>query len=176
MHIIRAFIAALADMFAAFTNVATHHRNQAYGPRWSRHRQRRIDSYRRRRPRRGDLPVMNSRGACWLAAFVVPRRMLRYAGQLLSGFGTCRALERNEVMGKSNKSGLRRAFGLDELGIIIPPSKISNIKLSRIEHAKDRGGCTLCYPHGPETTNSTDRKNKRSWKHYRRTQYRVKDL
>ena len=64
-------------------------------------------------------------------------------------------------MGKGNKSGLRRAFGLDEQGSVMLPLKISNIRLSRIEHVA--GGGTRCFPHGPETTNSTDKKNKKTW-------------
>jgi hypothetical protein len=75
-------------------------------------------------------------------------------------------------MGKSNKSRLRRGFGVDEFGQIVLPHRFSNVKLSRIEHDKDRGGCGLCYPHGFETTNATDRKNNRSWKRQRKTKYK----
>ncbi len=74
-------------------------------------------------------------------------------------------------MGKGNKSGLKEAFRVDEYGQLLLPAKVSNVKLSRIEHSKERGGCTRCYPHGPETDNATRKKNKRSWKQNRKTQY-----
>ena len=79
-------------------------------------------------------------------------------------------------MGKGNESSLRKAFGVEESGVICLPVKVSNVKLSRIEHAGERGGCTWCYPHGMETTNSTCAKNRRSWKHYRKAQYRPKQV
>ena len=79
-------------------------------------------------------------------------------------------------MGRANKNRLRRSFGLDDMDAVALPPKISNIKLSRIEHAQDRGGCTICYPHGLETTNATAKKNKKTWKHYRNTQYRPTDV
>lgn len=47
-------------------------------------------------------------------------------------------------MGKGNKSGLRRAFGVDEFGQPLLPAKVSNVKLSRIEHFRERGGCPHC--------------------------------
>lgn len=75
-------------------------------------------------------------------------------------------------MGKGNKSGVRRAFGVDEYGQPLLPAKVSNVKLSRIEHFRERGGCARCYPHGFETTNATSKKNRRSWKKHRRRQYK----
>jgi len=77
-------------------------------------------------------------------------------------------------MDKANKSGVRRAFGVGEDGQILIPLKISNVVLARIEHAADRGGCTRCFPHGVETTNATCKKNRRSWKNDRKTQYKVR--
>jgi hypothetical protein len=79
-------------------------------------------------------------------------------------------------VGRADKKRLKRSFGWDDLGVVALPPKISNVKLSRIEHAKDRGGCTICYPHGVETTNATAKKNKRTWKLYRHTQYRPRDV
>jgi len=77
-------------------------------------------------------------------------------------------------MGKANKSGMRRAFGIGEYGELLLSGKISNVALARIEHAADRGGCTRCFPHGVETTNATCKKNRRSWKNHRKTQYKVR--
>jgi hypothetical protein len=79
-------------------------------------------------------------------------------------------------MGTRNRVGLRKAFGTEETGEIALPPKFSNVKLSRIAHAGERGGCTWCYPHGMETDNATCSKNRRSWKHSRKTQYRVKRI
>jgi hypothetical protein len=42
---------ALAGLFGRHQGVRGHHKNQAYGPRWSEHRPRRINQYHRRRPR-----------------------------------------------------------------------------------------------------------------------------
>lgn|GEM_PF-469029 len=77
------------------------------------------------------------------------------------------------IMGKANKSGIRRGFGVDEQGWPLLPAKISNVILARLEHAADRGGCGYCFPHRFETTNATCKKNRRSWKNYRKTQYKV---
>ena len=77
------------------------------------------------------------------------------------------------TMGKANHSGLRRVFTRDEYGQLEVPPRFSNVKLARIEHAVDRGGCTRCFPHGPETSNATNRKNTHSWKNHRKTRYRV---
>lgn len=76
-------------------------------------------------------------------------------------------------MGKANKSGMRRGFGIDEYGQLLLSGKVSNVTLARIEHAADRGGCTYCFPHGLETDNATCKKNRRSWKNHRKTQYKV---
>lgn len=78
-------------------------------------------------------------------------------------------------MGKGSKSGMRRGFGRDEHGQPLLPAKFGNVKLSNIEHRRERGGCSLCYPHGPETTNATSRKNTRSWKQHRPTRFKPRD-
>jgi len=43
---------------------------------------------------------------------------------------------------------------------------------ARIDHVHERGGCSLCFPHGIETTNSTAGKNERNWKRSRKTAHR----
>ena len=73
---------------------------------------------------------------------------------------------------KSRKA-LRRAFGAAE-GFPEVPTKIGNVAISRLVNCRAAGGCSFCYPHGFETTNSRRVKNTRSWKHNRATQYRVR--
>ncbi|HEV8549497.1 MAG TPA: hypothetical protein VGQ57_10725 [Polyangiaceae bacterium] len=66
-----------------------------------------------------------------------------------------------------NRSGrLRRTLGSDAL-----PSKLGSVAAARIEHGRERG-CDRCFPHGPETTNSSLSKNERSWKRSRKTAHR----
>jgi len=67
---------------------------------------------------------------------------------------------------------LQRAFGKDKIGFAALPEKVSNVKISRILHAEERGGCTRCFPHGPETTNASKKKNRRSWKNQRNKQWK----
>lgn len=67
---------------------------------------------------------------------------------------------------------LARAYGLTDEGMIDLPRKCSNVRIARVLHMRDRGGCPFCFPHGFETTNSTYEKNRRSWKYHRREQYR----
>jgi hypothetical protein len=70
----------------------------------------------------------------------------------------------------SNKT-LNRLFGSDEFGCIYLPSRYSNIRIERV-FAGQRGDCGHCFPHGLETASATCKKNFRSWKNSRRTQYR----
>ena len=70
---------------------------------------------------------------------------------------------------------LGRRFGRDEFGFVDLPTRYSNVRIARI-FAERRGECGRCFPHGFETSNATIKKNFRSWKHHRRTQYRVKPL
>jgi len=77
-------------------------------------------------------------------------------------------------MGSDKINRLKRTFGTGEHGEIDIPKKIGNVKLSRIDHAAERGGCTRCYPHGIETTNATEKKNTRSWKKHRDKRYRTR--
>lgn len=72
---------------------------------------------------------------------------------------------------RNNK--LKRLVGKGEMNTAAIPKKISNVKISRVFNAKERGGCTICFPHGFETINATNKKNKRSWKHHRRKQYKI---
>ena len=67
---------------------------------------------------------------------------------------------------------LKKAFGLNEFGRIDYPKKISNVKISRIVNHEIMGGCSYCFPHGYETTNSTLSKNTRSWKKNRKYQWK----
>lgn len=67
--------------------------------------------------------------------------------------------------------GLKKAFGVNELGFVDIPKKISNIKIARILFGDERG-CSHCFPHGYETTNATVSKNRRSWKNNRKFQRR----
>ena len=71
-------------------------------------------------------------------------------------------------MGKTNREGrLKRISGDGTL-----PSKMGSAAAARIDHVHDRGGCSHCFPHGTETTNSTASKNERSWKRSRKTAFR----
>lgn len=49
---------------------------------------------------------------------------------------------------------LNKALGKNEIGGVNFPSKISNIKISRIVNNDAMGGCSFCFPHGFETINS----------------------
>jgi len=65
-----------------------------------------------------------------------------------------------------------KAFGLNEFGLVDFSGKISNIKISRLEFGNLRG-CSWCFPHGFETSNSTLSKNRKSWKFKRKKQYKT---
>ncbi|MBO0356370.1 hypothetical protein J0X19_00295 [Hymenobacter sp. BT186] len=67
---------------------------------------------------------------------------------------------------------LKQAFGTVEEGHFAAfPVKFSNVQVSRVIFGNTRG-CAYCFPHGPETSNATLAKQQRSWKHYRRTQWK----
>jgi hypothetical protein len=51
MGILQSLMDALAGWLSPRRSVRSHTKNQAYGPRWSQHRPRRIDGYARRRRR-----------------------------------------------------------------------------------------------------------------------------
>lgn len=66
---------------------------------------------------------------------------------------------------------IKRMFGTDEYGFEMIPAKISNIRVARIQFGDERG-CSYCFPHGWETSNSTRFTNaQRSWKKYRKAQF-----
>lgn len=66
-----------------------------------------------------------------------------------------------------------RRYGVNKAGLVDLPVKISNVRVERV-FAEGMGECGRCFPHGFETSNASSKKNRRSWKHYRKTQYRVK--
>jgi len=68
---------------------------------------------------------------------------------------------------------LKRVFGEDEFGFAELPQKISGVQISRVLYENERG-CSICFPHGFETDNSTAHRNRqRSWKKFRKTQYKI---
>ncbi len=68
---------------------------------------------------------------------------------------------------------LKKAFGLNQSGFVDFPSKFSNTKISRIQNSDNRGGCTWCFPHGIDTSNSKISKLTKNWKSYRSFQWKV---
>lgn len=68
-----------------------------------------------------------------------------------------------------NKRRLIKAFGEDEYGFPYLPAKVSGATIDRIFM---KVGCTLCFPHGIETSNSHWKNRQRSWKTHRKTQYK----
>jgi hypothetical protein len=66
---------------------------------------------------------------------------------------------------------MRKAFGMDESGYANLPVKISNVQLSRILYGNERG-CSHCFPHGLETSNSTVLNRQRNWKRFRKTRWK----
>ena len=76
-------------------------------------------------------------------------------------------------MKKMNRNArLDRATRGDKDGLSGSPSHLSSRSAARILHVRERGGCSFCFPHGPETTNPTVNKRTRSWKSKRKTQYK----
>jgi hypothetical protein len=67
---------------------------------------------------------------------------------------------------------LKKAFGLNELGIVNIPKKFSNVQFSRLIYCKKE--CSYCFPHGWETSNSTLNNNQRNWKKFRKTRWKDK--
>jgi hypothetical protein len=63
-------------------------------------------------------------------------------------------------------------FGIDEYGFSMFPSKISNVKILRINNFLKMGGCIFCFPHGTETCNSHINNRQRNWKKFRKNQYK----
>ncbi|WP_299606326.1 phosphate ABC transporter substrate-binding protein [uncultured Aquimarina sp.] len=63
----------------------------------------------------------------------------------------------------------KKAYGLNDYGIIDFPKKVSGIKISRIKVGEE-SGCSRCFPHGYETINCTI--PERNWKSYRKKRWR----
>lgn len=75
-------------------------------------------------------------------------------------------------IGKPNREGRqRRRFGATGAGTVEAPNKLGSRAVARIDHARERGGCSLCFPHGAETTNSQYAKNERTWKRSRTSRW-----
>lgn len=66
---------------------------------------------------------------------------------------------------------LIKAFGKNEADFGDVPKKVSGITISRIIIGEE-SGCSRCFPHGYETINATIKKRYRSWKKYRRKQWK----
>jgi hypothetical protein len=65
----------------------------------------------------------------------------------------------------------KRVFGVNEWKMADYPVKISGIQLSRLLYGNAMG-CSRCFPHGYETINSTIVNRQRSWKKFRKTQWK----
>lgn len=70
---------------------------------------------------------------------------------------------------------LKKVFGLTEERIVDLPHSLSGTRVFRI-FAVSRGECGYCFPHGWEAPNSRWKKDLRSWKRYRNTQYRQTEI
>jgi hypothetical protein len=70
-------------------------------------------------------------------------------------------------VGKKNRNRrLVTAVGRDAI-------KVSSSRASRARNSREVG-CSFCFPHGYETSNSTASKNSKSWKLHRKTRYKPK--
>lgn len=69
------------------------------------------------------------------------------------------------------KRNLKKAFGLNEVGMINFPQKISGTKISRLLLGEVMG-CSRCFPHGCEVVNAKRHKLQRCWKSQRKTQWK----
>jgi len=68
---------------------------------------------------------------------------------------------------------LRQVFSTNTQGIADMPEKISGVRVARILHTDERGGCSFCFPHGPETTNAAQKNKRRSWKNHRKNRWKA---
>ena len=66
---------------------------------------------------------------------------------------------------------MRDAFGDNEIGQPDLPVKISNVQIARMI-VGEKSGCSRCFPHGYEVSNSTISNSQRNWKRYRKTRWR----
>ena len=74
-------------------------------------------------------------------------------------------------MSKRHNALLAKAFGVSDEGFPDLPARMSNVRMARLIHGEARG-CSFCFPHGHEVSNSKWMKDLRCWKRYRGTQYR----
>lgn len=66
---------------------------------------------------------------------------------------------------------LLKAYGqLTDFAFAALPPKHSNVQLARLRYCKKE--CSFCFPHGFEVSNSTSNNRQRSWKRFRRTQWK----
>ncbi|WP_445946225.1 hypothetical protein [Shewanella sp.] len=66
---------------------------------------------------------------------------------------------------------LIRFYGTSHAGLAALPHKISGRQISRICVGEEMG-CAHCFPHGIDTINNYQTKEQRSWKKYRKSQWR----
>lgn len=69
------------------------------------------------------------------------------------------------------KKRFAKVFGVNEHGFADFPPKFSNVQISRILYG-NLLGCSYCFPHGWETSNSTISKRQRNWKKFRKTKWK----
>ena len=74
-------------------------------------------------------------------------------------------------MVKRQNRKLNQQYGTTDEGFAELPRQGNNVLIARALHTRDRGGCSFCFPHGIETPNAKCKKNRRSWKNHRPTQY-----
>lgn len=65
-----------------------------------------------------------------------------------------------------------KAYGTNEHGLVDFPKKVSGVRISRIIWGEEMG-CSFCFPHGYETVNSTIDNRQRSWKRFRKRQWKA---
>ncbi len=53
MGLLQILIGFFTGLWPSQRRIPSHTKHQAYGPRWSKHRRRQIDGYKRRRRQRG---------------------------------------------------------------------------------------------------------------------------
>ncbi len=68
-------------------------------------------------------------------------------------------------------SRLLKAFGKNEFELADLPSTVSGVFISRIIINTDTG-CSWCFPHGYETSNSHQTNNQRNWKRKRKQKWK----
>ena len=64
-----------------------------------------------------------------------------------------------------------KAYGKNEYGLADMPTKVSGVFISRIKIGEEMG-CSICFPHGPDTNNRFYFKWQRSWKKHRKHQWK----